>query len=306
MTSSTAYYTKLYFLQGMRLLNRNRFWSIITGIVITLLLFVVYIMVATAAHTRQAAQRVDDQLVITALITQDSKSYKSVVNANALANQVRQLPYVKGVHVVSEREAQRRFVRNIRDLKSAPAPWVFAEALEVSVTDTDRMAEVRTRILKLPGVEQATYLEDLVKKLSAVSDYLERMALIGAILLSLVAVMVVMAVVRTAIHSEQHSVATMSSVGGSLWSITAPLLVHLLTVTLIASMIACVAGWWVDPRIAASFGENLRNLPAWLITGRAYGMLELWPAFALGACTAVGSIVCYGTWRYTRRDRAAV
>lgn len=289
----------------MRLLNRNRFWSVITGVVISLLLFVVYIMVATAAHTSQAAQRVDDQLVVTALITQDTEKYKSVVNANSLADQASKLPYVKDVHVVSEKEAQQRFVRNIRDLKSAPATWVFAEALEISVTDTSKMAAVRSEVLKLPGVEQATYLEDLVKKLSAVSDYLERMALIGAILLSLVAIMVVMAVVRTAIHSEQHSVATMSSVGGSLWSITAPLLVHLLTVTLIASLIACVAGWWVDPRIAASFGENVRNLPEWLITGRAYGLLQLWPAFALGACAAVGSIVCYGTWRYTRTDRAA-
>ena len=292
-------------LQGMRLLNRNRFWSVITGVVISLLLFVVYIMVATAAHTSQAAQRVDDQLVVTALITQDTEKYKSVVNANSLADQASKLPYVKDVHVVSEKEAQQRFVRNIRDLKSAPATWVFAEALEISVTDTSKMAAVRSEVLELPGVEQATYLEDLVKKLSAVSDYLERMALIGAILLSLVAIMVVMAVVRTAIHSEQHSVATMSSVGGSLWSITAPLLVHLLTVTLIASLIACVAGWWVDPRIAASFGENVRNLPEWLITGRAYGLLQLWPAFALGACAAVGSIVCYGTWRYTRTDRAA-
>lgn len=304
MTSSTAYYSKLYFLQGMRLLNRNRFWSVITGVVIALLLFVVYIMVATAAHTRQAAERVDDQLVVTALIEQNSKNYKSVVNASSLAKQVEALPYVQSVHVVSETEAQKRFMRNLRDLKTAPAAWVFAEALEISVTDTDKMAQVRSQVLKLPGVEQATYLEDLVKKLSAVSDYLRRMALIGAALLTLVAVMVVMAVVRTAIHSEQHSVATMSSVGGSLWSITAPLLVHLLTVTLIASLIACIAGWWVDPRIAASFGENVRNLPQWLITGRAYGMLELWPAFALGACLAVGSIVCYGTWRYTRRDRA--
>lgn len=305
VTSSTAYYTKLYFVQGMRLLNRNRFWSFITGLVIALLLFVVYIMVATAAHTRQAAERVDDQLVVTALIEQNTENYKSVVNANALAGQVKSLPYVKSVHVVSEKEAQKRFVRNIRDLKSAPAPWVFAEALEISVTDTDRMAQVRSEVLKLPGVEQATYLEDLVKKLSAVSDYLRRMALIGAALLSLVAAMVVMAVVRTAIHSEQHSVTTMSSVGGSLWSITAPLLVHLLTVTLLASLVACVAGWWVDPRIAASFGENVRNLPQWLITGRAYGMLELWPAFALGSCVAVGSIVCYGTWRYTRRQQSA-
>ena len=305
MTSSTAYYTRLYFLQGMRMLSRNRFWSIITGVVITLLLFVVYIMVATASHTSQAAQRVDDQLVVTALVKQNNDDYKSIVNVSALARQAEQIPYVKSVHVVSEKEAQQRFVRNLRDLKSAPAAWVFAEALEVSVTDTSKMAQVRQRLLQLQGVEQATYLEDLVKKLSAVSDYLRRMALLGAALLTMVAVMVVMAVVRTAIHSEKHSVETMSSVGGSLWSITAPLLVYLLSVTLISSFVACVVGWWADPRVAASFGANVRNLPDWLITGRSYGLLALWPAFALAACLAVGTIVCYGTWRYTRLESAS-
>jgi len=301
MTSSTIYYTKLYFLQGMRLLNRNRFWSYITGVVIALLLFVVYIMVSTAAHTSQAASKVDDQLVVTALLAQNSENYKSTVDAKKLAGQVEKLPYVKSVHIVSEKEAQQRFVRNMRDLKSAPAAWVFAEALEISVTDTTKMAQVRSEVLKLPGVDQATYLEDLVKKLSAVSNYLRQMALIGAALLALVAVMVIMAVVRTVIHSEQHSVATMSSVGGSLWAITAPLLVQLLTVTLIASLIACLAGWWVDPRISASFGSNVRNLPEWLVTGRAYGLLQLWPSFALGAGLVVSLIVFYGTWRYAKR-----
>jgi cell division protein FtsX len=300
VNSSGAYYTKLYFVQGMRMLNRNRFWSLLTGIIIALLLFVVYIMVATAAHTRQAAQKVDDQLVVTALVAQNDKDYKSLVPAAQLAQQVRKLPYVKAVHVVSEKEAQQRFVRNLKDLKSAPAAWVFAEALEISVTDTNRMSQVRNNVLKINGIEQATYLEDMVQKLSAVSDYLRRMALIGAALLTLIAVMVVMAVVRTAIHSEQHSVSTMSSVGGSLWSITAPLLVYLLSVTLMASFLACVAGWWLDPKIAASFGHSLRNLPSWLITGRSYALLQLWPAFSLGACLAVGSIVCWGTWRYTR------
>jgi len=302
--NSGMYYGKLYFIQGMRLLWRNRFWSIVTGIVISLLLFVVYVMVATAAHTHQAAAKVQDQLVVTAMIKQDNTSYRSVVPASSLAAQVRKIPQVRNVHIVSENEARTRFLRNIKDLKAAPAAWVFSEALEISVKDPEQMATVRNQVLKLQGIEQATYLEELVKRLTAVSDYLRQMALIGALLLTVIAVMVVMAVVRTAIYSEQHTVATMSSVGGSLWTITAPLLVQLLTVTLAASMLACLAGWWVDPKIGSSFGQNISNLPSWLMTSRSYGLLALWPVFALGAGAAVSSIVCYGTWRYTRPARA--
>lgn len=298
------YYGKLYFLQGMRLLWRNRFWSAVTGIVISLLLFVVYVMVATAAHTHQAAAKVQDQLVVTAILKQDTTSYRSIVPAQSLASQIRQMPEVKNVHVVSESEARKRFLRNIKDLRAAPAAWVFSEALEIAVRNPADMAQVRDSVLKLQGIEQATYLEELVKRLTAVSDYLRRMALVGALLLSLIAVMVVMAVVRTAIHSEQHTVATMSSVGGSLWTIQAPLLVQLLAVTLAASLVACLAGWWIDPKIGSSFGQNISNLPTWLLTERSYGLLALWPAFAAGAGLAVASIVCYGTWRYTRPVRA--
>lgn len=301
---SGLYYSKLYFIQGLRLLWRNRFWSIVTGIVIALLLFVVYVMVATAAHTHQAAQKVQDQLVVTAIIKQDSTSYRSVVPASSLALQVKKIRDVKNVHVVSEEEAKSRFLRNIKDLKAAPAAWVFSEALEISVRDPNQMAYVRDQVLKLQGIEQATYLEELVKRLTAVSDYLRQMALIGALLLTIIAIMVVMAVVRSAIHSEQHTVATMSSVGGSLWTITAPLLVQLLIVTLAASLVACLAGWWIDPKIGSSFGKNISNLPSWLMTSRSYGLLALWPAFALGAGAAVSIIVCYGTWRYTRPAKA--
>lgn len=301
--NSGMYYGRLYFLQGMRLLWRNRFWSAITGIIISLLLFVVYVMVATAAHTHQAAEKVQDQLVVTAILKQDSTSYRSIVPASSLASQIRQMPEVKSVHVVSEQEARSRFLRNIKDLKAAPAAWVFSEALEIGVRNPADMAKVRDQVLKMQGIEQATYLEALVKRLTAVSDYLRRMAFIGALLLTLIAVMVVMAVVRTAIHSEQHTVATMSSVGGSLWTIQAPLLVQMLSVTLAASLIACLAGWWIDPKIGSSFGQNISNLPSWLLTKRSYGLLTLWPVFAAGAGAAVSSIVCYGTWRYTRPAR---
>jgi len=300
---SKGYYTRLYFIQGMRLLRRNSFWSLITAIVIALLLFVVYVMVAAAAHTRQAAHKIDDQLVVTAIVTQDKETYKSVIPASVIAQQVKQIPDVTGVHVVTEQETRDRFVKNLKDLKSVPAAWVFQEALEISVDDPDHLGEVRDAVTKLNGVEQATYLEALVKKLTAVSGYLRQLALGGALVLGLIAVLIVMAVVRTAVHAERRSVATMSSVGGSLWTITAPMLVHLLTVTLAATAVACVAGWWVDPRIAGNLGGSISDLPEWLRTGRAYGLGVLFLPFAAGACAAVSLIVCWGTWRYARPKR---
>lgn len=299
MNTRNLYYAKLYVTTGMRLLNRNRLLSVVMTVVVSLLLFALYAMVCASAHTAKAAAKVDDQLVVTAIVKQDPKTRKSIVPASALAVQVKQIAHVEGVHVVSETETRARFLRNFKDLKTAPAAWVFNEALEIRVTDTSEMKQVQAAVSKLNGIERATYLEHLVTKLTAVSGYLRTSALAAALLLGFIAVLIVMAVVRAAMDSEKRSVATMASVGGSLHSILGPLLVHLLSVTVLASLLACLAGWWVDPQISSAFG-NAKNLPDWLQTGRAYGLLTLWPAFAAAASAVVATIVTWGCWRYSR------
>lgn len=293
------YYIGLYMVQGMRLLWRNRFYSLVTGVVVSLLLFVVYVFAAMSAHTAEAARKVDDRLVVTALIAQN-KDYESEVSPSELSAQVKEVDNVKAVKIVTEQETQRRFLDNVRNLRSAPAPYIFNEALEISVHDVDSMKQVRDQVAALDGVERADYLADLVKKLTAVSSYLEEVALGGAVLLAIVALLVVMAVVRTSIHSEQHSVATMAAVGGSTWTIAAPLIIHMLAIILVATTLACVAGWWVDPQLGGQLGRSISNLPEWLQTGRSFSLFQLWPPMALASAAAVSIIVAYGTFRYTR------
>lgn len=293
------YYILLYFKQGTRLLWRNRFWSVITLTVMTLLLFVVYVMLSMSAHTTTAAKRVDDRLTITAIIAQNA-NFVSVKPTGELANRVRSLNDVKSVRIISEAESRSVFLKNIGNLRQPPDVKVFFEALEISVTDTKKIDQVKTSVAAIPGIQSASYLGELVKKLTAVSSYLQRIALYGAILLSLVAILVVMAVVRTSVHAEKKSVETMSNVGGSHWSVSAPLLVHLGIVTTIAAVLACIGGYAIDPQIGSGFGESVRNLPDWLRTGRSYGLFTLLPILWAASAAAVSVIVIMGTRRYMR------
>lgn len=294
------YYTGLYFVQGMRLLWRNRFWSLITAIVVSAVLSMVYVMAALSAHTTEAAHKVDDRLVVTAIVAQDDK-YRSEVDGTVLAEQIQQIPHVKDVHVVSEQEAQRRFLRNVPNLQAPPQTWVFHEALEISVDDTQHLQGVRDQVIKLAGIQEATFLGELVKRLTAVTDYLKTIALWGTIFLSGIAVLVVMSVVRTAIHSERRSVQTMASVGGSTWTIAVPLLIHMLGIALISTTLASMVGFYIDPQIGSGFAGQIQNLPSWLQTGRAYGAFALWPAMFAGTGLACALIVAYGTRIYTRK-----
>lgn len=290
----------LYTQQGVALVERNRFPSVVTGTVITLLLTLVYVFAAINAHTREAGRKVDDRLVITATVAQDDH-YKDLVPVGQLAARIRALPNVKAVRVLSRQEVRQTFLRAAGDLKTPPAAYIFNEILEVSVRHVSRIDQTNNQIKKLYGIEQSTYLQKLVEKLTAVSNYLERAALYAAILMALVAVLVVMLTVRSAIHAERRSVEISASVGGSPWAIAAPHVAHALIITLVATFIACIIGYQIDPSLGSSFGQSVQNLPSWLRTGRAYGLLELFPVMALATGSAVTLIVVWGTFRYARR-----
>lgn len=295
------YYSWLYLSRGLKLVWRNRFASLILLVILSLLLFIVYIFVTMSAHTAQASRNVDDKLVVTALVAQDDK-YRSTVDVKLLASQAKSLEGVRDVRIVSEEETQRRFLANVGNLQAKPAAYIFQEALEISVTDVDNIQAVRDRVAGLQGVERANYLADIAEKLTAVSDYIRNIALAGAILLSVIALLVVMAVVRTSIHAEARSVAAMASVGGSPLAIAAPLIVHLLVVVMCAATIASIVGWWVDPKLGGSFGQNLTNLPDWLKTGRAFGIGQLWLPLVLTTGLATSTIVAWSTLRFSRRS----
>ncbi len=313
-----AHYLALYFEGGLRQLWRGRFSSAVLFVAVSLLMFAVYTFVAMSEHTRQAARKVDDRLVVTAILAQDSQLATKVPGAPPapaattpadpspgavkLRSEALRIPNVRSVRIVTKQENRARFLENIGKLRAVPAAYIFPEALEVSVQDVKQMAPVRDAVARLGGVRQATYLGELVRKLTAVSGYLQRAALYGAILLGIVAAAVLMLVVRAAMHQERRSVQTMSSVGGSPMTIAAPLLVQTLLVTAAACALACLAGWWIDPQLGSTFSQSIHDLPAWLKTGRAFGLFELLPAMALAACSAVALIVAYGTMRYARAD----
>lgn len=297
------YYSRLYVGRGLKLLVRNRMWSLICLVVITALLFSVYVMVSANALTKQAAAKVDDQLVVTAFIKQDTEDYKSVVPAQDLAVQAQAIPGVKSVRVVSEEETRERFKENLKNLKTLPAAWVFQEALEIRVTDSSNMEQVRQGALRLDGIESATYLKSLVKKLTVVSGYLQRLVLGGALLSGFLAILIVVAVVRVALASEERSIAIMASIGGSSWSIITPLLVYMLVITIAASLLASLGGYVVEPHISGSFGRT-EDLPDWLRTERSFGLLELWPFLAVGSMAVVSAIVIPSVKRYIKRASA--
>lgn len=295
------YYFYLYLSRGTKMTWRNLFSSVTLTLVLSLLLFVVYIFIAMSAHTHKAADKVQSQLMVTATLAQDSEKYQSLVDSNQLAAQAAQIQGVKGVRIVSETESRDRFLKNVSGLKAKPATYIFPEALEVRVDKVQDMKPVQQALLKMEGVDKANYLAEIAEKLTAVSSYIKTVALGGAILLTAIAIFVVIAVVRSTVHQEARSVQTMASVGGSWWTIAAPLIINMFILVVLSSAIASAAGWWVDPQLGGALGNNLADLPEWLKTGRAFSAGQLLPVLIIGSTIITSMIVIWSTLRYSKR-----
>lgn len=295
-----GYYFWLYLLRGTQMVWRNLFSSITLVLVLSLLLFVVYIFTAMSVHTHKAADKVQSQLVITATIKQDPKTYRSLTDPRELVQKIQSIPGVKGTRIISEEETRERFLKNVQGLKAKPAAYIFQEAIEISVDDVNRMKPIQEQVQKMPGVDKVNYLAEIAEKLTAVSSYIKGIALGGAVLLTLIAIFVVIAVVRSTVHQEERAVTTMASVGGSWWTIAFPLMINMFLLVLVSGLIASVAGWYVDPQLGGTLGKNIANLPEWLRTGRAFSFGTLLPLLVLGASLITSLIVSWSTFRYSK------
>lgn len=294
-----AYYLRHYAGHGLRLLWRNRVWTVLLGVVMVLLLTLCYLLAALSEHARQSAQRIDDNLLVTAIVAQD-ESGQSLTPAVQLQRELAPLPGIKSLRVVGREEARQRFVRNVKDLQAVPSVDAFPEALEIRVQDVASIRQVRDRVAAWPGIEQASYLGELAERLTAVSGYVRTAAWVLVGVLGLVSLLVLMAVVRAQVLSERGTLQTMASVGASSWVIALPMAIHLLLVALAASLLACLAGYWVDPYLTGALGAG-RDLPEWLNTGRAFAFLTPLPALLALSFTAVTLVLTHGVRRHTRR-----
>ncbi|MTD47258.1 FtsX-like permease family protein [Conexibacter sp. W3-3-2] len=245
---------------------------------------------AMSDRTSQASVRIQDRLRIVAILEQDQQA-QTIVPAPELAQRVRLLPDVERVRIVPREEVRAVFVRQVTQ-PGGPLPSLrlFQEALEIRVASVDAMRRVASAVRTQPGVERVTYLDELVSRINGFSSWLERGSLYAALLLVLVALVVIALVVRSSIYAEQRALETMRHVGGSLTPISAPIIVHLVVVGLVAATAACALGAMIDPRLDGILTVAGRELPEWLQTGRAFAPMALWPAFA-GAVVAGISIV---------------
>jgi cell division transport system permease protein len=294
-----AYYLRHYSTHGMRLLWRNRVWTMLLGVVMVLLLTLCYMLAALSQHARDSAQRIDDNLLITAIVAQN-QSGASITPAEQLQKEISSIIGVRSVRVVDRAEARNRFVSNVKNLEAVPSVDAFPQALEIKVSDVKQIRAVRDQVAKWPGIEQASYLGEIAERLTAMSGYVRTGAWVMVVILGMVSLLVLMAVVRAQVLSEQGTLETMASVGASSWVIALPMAVHLMLIAFIASLVACLAGYWIDPHLTGAMAAS-GKLPQWLDTGRAFGFMQLLPALLALSFTAVAVVLGHGVRSHTRR-----
>jgi len=248
--------------QGIKLIWRSRFWTALLGI--STILVGSLVVIVGLAHTQLEAisQRIRNNLTVVATIKQDRKTWGSVIPAEQVAAQIEGMPHVLAVRIVSEEEMRDRFLRNVAKVNTKPSAKIFPEALEVTVDEPESMAAVQKRIREVNGVESATYIKELVDRITALARYISRVASYGTLAIGLLAIGLAFVIARSAVFDQRKNVAIMDQIGASKLYISLPIMTHLLIVSSIGSLVSLFIG----QEIAASLlAARATGLPSWLM-----------------------------------------
>ena len=288
------YYSRVYVGEGWKLIVRNRFLSAFMSLTILSLLTMGYSLIVLNAHLNQVLTQANRNLIVTVTLGQTT-------HAVPIEQAIYRIRSVKKVVYLSQKEVRAQFLQNTKfPTASAPNVNIFPQILEVHTSNASSIGRVSGQINKVSGVQQTSYLKDLIQSITGTTNGLRTMALFTLIFLGILTLGLLMAIVRVTVYAKKKSVQIMSLVGASRTSITFPLLAQVGIITLTMGTLACVFGWALDPALGVNspFISSSQHLPVWLHTGRAYGLFQLWPVIVPGFLLITSLVVIQSVRQY--------
>lgn len=294
-------YSMLHARRGLRLLWRRRGASAGFAVLCMVVSFVVYMSISLNAHAKASAAKVSAITEVTATIESTAKG-KPALPLRRIAEQAQAIPGVTAVHTLTQQQAERAFATQAPEAYAGQSSSMFRAVVVAHVTHPSDLASVSRTLRHMHGIEQATYPLALARQAVAVGGWLSLAATIiaGLGILGLVGGLV--AITQAAVRAERGVLVTIRSVGAGTTALAAPIMVQLAVIVLVAATIASLAGWVLDPIV----GSGNAGLPAWLRTGRAYGLFGLWPWLTLSVLLIVETLTFVMVRRASRRPTSMV
>jgi cell division transport system permease protein len=150
-------------------------------------------------------------------------------------------PLVSNYFFESKEDAYQQFqslFADQQDLVEAVEPESLPESFRVQLTDPEQFTQVSDKYAGAEGVSEIVDQEELVGEIFAILNAVQTMALVGAAIMAVAAMLLVANVIQVAAYSKRREVAVMKLVGAPNWFIQTPFVLEAVVAGVFGAILA--------------------------------------------------------------------
>jgi len=235
MLRNIFFYIKESFLST----KKNGIISFATIISLTATLIIVGMFLLIYFNISVLLNDMESQLVVIAYLEEEF----SEEGINKLVQDASELQGVKEARYISKEEA----FQNLRDdlseheeilagIQENPLP----ASIEIIVIESEFLENIAFQLEQYSGVEEVNYGGQLTRNLILVFDFVRKTGLAIISVLTFVAILIMVSVIKISVHSRQQEIEIMSLVGATSWFIRWPFIIEGFLKGLLSSTVAVI------------------------------------------------------------------
>ena len=254
--------TSEYFIREVLIsLRRNNWMSFASVGTVAVSLFVLGVFMLLVLNMNRLASTLESQVQISVYFQEDIKdSVRDKVEEDIL-----EMQGIESVKYVSKDEAMERLKERLGDQKylldaleeKNPLP----DSLEVTVKMPEMVETAANAIVKMDGVEEAKYGQDVVEHLFDITRLMRIFGLALMVLLAGATLFIISNTIRLTVFARRKEIAIMKYVGATDWFIRWPFLLEGMVLGFIGGIIAALALRSFYAAMAAKIYSTLAFFP---------------------------------------------
>ena len=219
--------------------KKNGIISFATIISLTATLIIVGMFLLIYFNISVLLNDMESQLVVIVYLEEEF----SEEEINKLVQDASELQGVKEARYISKEEA----FQNLRDdlseheeilagIQENPLP----ASIEIIVIESEFLENIAFQLEQYSGVEEVNYGGQLTRNLILVFDFVRKTGLAIISVLTFVAILIMVSVIKISVHSRQQEIEIMSLVGATSWFIRWPFIIEGFLKGLLSSTVAVI------------------------------------------------------------------
>ncbi|MEG1837005.1 MAG: permease-like cell division protein FtsX [Synergistaceae bacterium] len=207
---------------GVRLVVRHAGMSFLTIFTAMTVFFIIGSSALFLLNMKNIVKSLEDQVSISAYVNENA-------DVNAISKQARAIPYVKEVNIITKEMALEKLRSRIGSQSKAvmllgenPLPV----SIEVRVKKSSYVADVARDLISIKEINDIVYPGHLAEKLTKVSGFLEKFALILLIISIATSSIVLFNTIKISVYSREEEINVMLRVGATTTYVAMPFIIQ--------------------------------------------------------------------------------